>query len=86
MAAFLVKCIKGCDDFWSSDLSPQDEVKVGEALLRHMCILQFNAHEVFETLALERTRIKGTKTQYIGVGVYLSIALFNHDCNPAVAR
>ncbi|XP_059469084.1 SET and MYND domain-containing protein 4-like [Neocloeon triangulifer] len=86
MAVFLLKCLQRSEHFWAPDLSAEDQVKVGEALLRHLCLLQFNAHEVFETLAWDRTKIKGTKTQYIGVAVYLSVALFNHDCNPSVER
>jgi len=86
MAVFLLKCLKASDAFWSPELSARQELTVGEALLAHLAILQFNAHEVFETLARDKSRVKGTKTQYIGVGVYLGVALFNHDCNPAVAR
>ncbi|CAB3371284.1 Hypothetical predicted protein [Cloeon dipterum] len=88
MAVFLLKCLQKSGRFWPLDeeISSEEELKVAEALLRHLCLLQFNAHEVFETLAWDRTKVKGTKTHYIGVGVYLSIALFNHDCNPAVAR
>lgn len=86
MSVFLLKCLKANDAFWSADLSAKQELTVGEALLAHLCILQFNAHEVFETLARDKNRVKGSKTNYIGVAVYLGVALFNHDCNPAVAR
>jgi hypothetical protein len=31
-------------------------------------------------------KFKGSKPVYVGVGIYPTVAMFNHDCHPAVAR
>lgn len=74
----------------------EDELLVGSVLLRHLQILQFNAHEVYETVILPRkdaqpeaaprSKFRSAKIVYIGVAVYPTVALFNHDCYPAVTR
>lgn len=63
------------------------ELDVGEILLRLLQALQFNAHEIFETKLGENHRISGSKIVYIGVGIYKTGSLFNHDCGfPSVNR
>ena len=72
----------------------EDELLVGCVLMRHLQILQFNAHEVYETVILPKARatrgqqskFRSAKIVYIGVAVYPTVALFNHDCYPAVTR
>lgn len=74
----------------------EDELLVGSVLLRHLQILQFNAHEVYETVILhpkekdlaagQCSKFRSAKIMYIGVAVYPTVALFNHDCYPAVTR
>lgn len=64
----------------------EEEYKVGELLLFHLQMLQFNAHEVYETRCSADNRFKGSKVAHIGVAVYPTVALFNHDCYPAVTR
>lgn len=49
-------------------------------------MLQFNAHEIYETRHGPGNRFKNAKAAYIGVAVYPTVALFNHDCYPAVTR
>lgn len=74
-----------------------DELLVGSILLRLLQILQFNAHEVYETVILPRpaakvqeegarSKFRSARVVYIGVAVYPTVALFNHDCYPAVTR
>lgn len=64
----------------------EEEYKVGELLLFNLQMLQFNAHEVYETRYTSAHRFKGAKIAHIGVAVYPTVALFNHDCYPAVTR
>ncbi|KAF4533270.1 hypothetical protein B566_EDAN010505 [Ephemera danica] len=90
MAIFLLKCLQQANFFTRTSKTDTDlnetESLVAQALLKHLQILQFNAHEVLETLARAKNRIKGSRTQYLGVALYSSVALFNHDCYPGVAR
>lgn len=95
MAVFLIKCLRhtsffksvSCKDMEGSiGLRSEEEVYTGRLLLHNLQMLQFNAHEVFETLYERECRFKGSKTQYLGVGIYPTVALFNHDCYPAVTR
>lgn len=62
-----------------------DEAIVVELLIRNLQILQFNAHEIFETVRGSH-RSSGSKHNYIAVGIYATGALFNHECYPAVMR
>lgn len=50
-----------------------------------MQLLQFNAHEIYETVR-GRHMFSGSKPVYVAVGIYPVGALFNHECYPAVAR
>ncbi|XP_047003321.1 SET and MYND domain-containing protein 4-like isoform X1 [Schistocerca americana] len=63
-----------------------DEIFIGALLLHHLQLLQFNAHEIFETVVRQKGIIKGSKTVYLGVGLYPTVSFFNHDCYPALAR
>lgn len=77
---------RNCDSTISGAELSNPENQVCQALLKHLQLLQFNAHEVFETLSRSPTQIKGSRTQYLGVAIYISVALFNHDCYPTVSR
>lgn len=61
------------------------ERSVCELIVRNLQLLQFNAHEIYETLH-GRHLFTGSKPLYIAVGIYPTGALFNHECYPAVAR
>lgn len=63
-----------------------DEIAVATLLLRNLQLLQFNAHEFFETRLGERHRFRGGRSVYLGVAIYPTVARFNHDCYPAVTR
>ncbi|XP_034230717.1 uncharacterized protein LOC117639272 [Thrips palmi] len=100
MALFLLRILQESGFFPKvSDLDGdlnEDELLVGAVLLRHLQILQFNAHEVYETVIMPRkekdlaagqcSKFRSAKIMYIGVAVYPTVALFNHDCYPAVTR
>ncbi|KAL3272524.1 hypothetical protein HHI36_014000 [Cryptolaemus montrouzieri] len=64
----------------------QNEFTVGELLLFNLQMLQFNAHEIYEKVHPANHRFKGSKINYIGVGIYPTVALFNHQCYPSVTR
>lgn len=67
--------------------TPNDrEIAVAGLLLKHLQLLQFNAHEVFETRLGNEHRFRGSRPLYIGVAIYPTVARFNHDCYPAVTR
>ncbi|XP_063223729.1 SET and MYND domain-containing protein 4-like isoform X2 [Bacillus rossius redtenbacheri] len=70
----------------STPLPSDDELLVGSVLLRHLQLLQFNAHEVYETHVETPQNFRTGRVVYIGVGIYPTAALFNHDCYPAVTR
>lgn len=63
------------------------ELEVGVLILGLLQALQFNAHEIFETKLGQNHRISGSKLVYIGVGIYKTGSLFNHECDfPSVIR
>ncbi|KAG5899048.1 hypothetical protein JTB14_000072 [Gonioctena quinquepunctata] len=90
MAAFLLRCLQKSGYFGPSrenGLSPtEEEYFVGELLLYNLQMLQFNAHEVYETRRIPDCYFKGSRITNIGVAIYPTVALFNHDCYPAVTR
>jgi len=63
-----------------------DEIFIGSLLLHNLQLLQFNAHEIFETCMEACNKFQGSKNVYVGVGIYPTVAMFNHDCHPALAR
>ncbi|XP_021934580.1 SET and MYND domain-containing protein 4 isoform X2 [Zootermopsis nevadensis] len=89
MALFLLRCLQEAHFFQTNTnnnaLSP-DELFIGSLIIRHLQLLQFNAHEIFETQMEAPNKFRGSKTLYVGVGIYPTVAMFNHDCHPALAR
>lgn len=95
MAAFLLSVLQKAGFFGAkrrpsasetiAALRP-DELDVAAVLLGLLEVLQFNAHEIFETRLGRTHRVAGSKPAHIGLGLYRSGALFNHDCHPAVGR
>lgn len=63
------------------------EYEIGEILIGLLQVLQFNAHEIYETKAFESQAVVGTKRLlYVGAALYHSAAYFNHSCCPDVVR
>ncbi|CAG2067077.1 unnamed protein product, partial [Timema podura] len=88
MAVFLFRCLQvsgyfGEDSFLSGTHLNPDHLLVGGLLLRHLQSLQFNAHEISE---LQLGDKKESKSVFLGGGLYPTLALFNHSCNPGVTR
>ncbi|KAK2583341.1 hypothetical protein KPH14_009340 [Odynerus spinipes] len=90
MAAFLLKCLQRVDFFENTsrddEIPSEKEIIVGSLLLKNLQLLQFNAHEFFETRVGADHRFRGSKPIYLGVAIYPTVARFNHDCYPAVSR
>ncbi|XP_058824992.1 SET and MYND domain-containing protein 4 isoform X2 [Topomyia yanbarensis] len=90
MAAFLLRCLQKAEFFGRRKTEAAEptpiEAQVGGVLLFLLQSLQFNAHEVYETKIAGDHRIDTAKVQYIGVALYKTGALLNHDCYPGVSR
>ncbi|KAG7209348.1 hypothetical protein KM043_015449 [Ampulex compressa] len=64
-----------------------DELFIGELLLHNLQLLQFNPHEISElTKPGSDKTLSRSKSIFIGGGVYPTVAMFNHSCNPSVVR
>lgn len=65
----------------------EDELFIGSLILHGLMLLQFNAHEISELKIPrgEKTLAKA-KSTFIGGGIFPTLALFNHSCNPGIIR
>ena len=90
MAVCLLKILKAANYFHGQNGDPDvytdDEIFIGSLLLRHLNVLQFNAHEVYELLRADKFKIKPCKNNLIGLAVYPKSSYFNHSCHPSIAR
>ena len=89
MAVALLKILKEAKYFpdkSDAETFTDDEIFIGSLILRHLNVLQFNAHEVYELLRTDRDKIKPCKNNPIGLAVYPRASYFNHSCHPNVAR
>lgn len=88
MSTFLVKILEANQYFdiskRNADAYEEDKIYIGSLILRNLQILQFNSHEVFDLLKSEKTGLR--QTVAIGAGLYATLALFNHSCNPSIVR
>jgi len=89
MSVCLLKVLKSARYFPNksdADTFTSDEVFIGSLIMRHMNVLQFNAHEIYEFFRGDRARMKPFKNNLIGVGVYPQASYFNHSCHPLTTR
>jgi len=89
MSVCLLKILKSARYFPNKsdpDTFTNDEVFIGSLMMRHMNVLQFNAHEIYEFFRGDRARMKPFKNNLIGVGVYPQASYFNHSCHPGTTR
>uniref|UniRef100_A0AAR5QBJ1 Protein-lysine N-methyltransferase SMYD4 n=1 Tax=Dendroctonus ponderosae TaxID=77166 RepID=A0AAR5QBJ1_DENPD len=90
MASFLLRCLRKANFFQTggdNQVSPsRAEYEIGEMLLFNLQVLQFNAHEVYETRYTDNCKPITSRVVFIGVAIYLTASLFNHDCHPALSR
>lgn len=91
MAIYLLRMLKKSNYFereTDDENLHNDEAYIGGLLLRHLQSLQFNAHEISELTNTTSVASQETtyKSEYIGGGVYPTVALFNHSCDPSIIR
>merc|ERR1719334_898910 len=87
-SVFLLRCLQSQGYFPDppSESASQDEVLIGTILFHFLEVLQFNAHEVVQFEMQSKTSQEGAKSAFIGAGVYPTLALFNHSCDPSIVR
>jgi hypothetical protein len=78
-AFFLMRCFR--------HVSPETvkDVEMTTMLLRHLQSCSCNAYQVTEQLVTDGD-VRTTRENEIGGGVYPTVSLCNHSCNPNVAR
>lgn len=89
MSTFLLRCLQKCEFFGrrlteSAEPTPK-EMEVGVLMFGYLQALQFNAHEIYETISVGHKFLK-SRINYIGVGIYEAGAMFNHECYPSITR
>jgi len=58
------------------------ELQVATALLGLLQVLQYNAHQIYQTQVTDEHRFDGSKTVYVATGLYGTGSYFNHECWP----
>ncbi|KAH0820334.1 hypothetical protein GEV33_002458 [Tenebrio molitor] len=93
MAIYLLRLLKFAGYFGSAvkdDVLTEEETFIASLILLHLQILQFNSHEISEIRNTEESVVEGIQTfyksEYIGAGLYPTLALFNHSCDPSIVR
>lgn len=84
-AVFLLKLLKTTNYFTSKTKNKEltkEEVMIGELFLKYLKILRHNAHAIRE---MQNYKMAENSVE-IGVGLYPTIALFNHSCDPSVIK
>ncbi|KZC10665.1 SET and MYND domain-containing protein 4 [Dufourea novaeangliae] len=65
----------------------EGELYIGGLILHSLMLLQFNAHEISElTMSRSDKTLSKAKSIFIGGGLYPTVSLFNHSCNPGIIR
>ena len=85
VAIFLLKVLQGGPFFGEELCSAEDEAFIGGLILRHLQSNPCNAHEVSE-LQLNLDSVSTSETEEIAAGIYATLSLFNHSCDPSVTR
>ncbi|XP_058791695.1 SET and MYND domain-containing protein 4 isoform X2 [Phymastichus coffea] len=96
VAAWLLRLIKTTSYLPAAMRTPDaPEVPLSEGehfladiILHHLQLLQFNCHELSEFVRPRKGKpnLARGKNLFVGGGVYPTVALFNHSCNPGVVR
>ena len=85
VAVFLLKILQGGSFFGEKPCSHKDFAFIGGLILRHLQSNPCNAHEVSE-LQLNLNSVATSETVEIAAGIYATLSLFNHSCDPSVTR
>lgn len=91
MAIYLLRLLKLTPYFpydAKDNILTEEEWFIGGLILRHLQILQFNAHELSELR--NKPMVNADELNYytchLGGAIYPTLALFNHSCDPGVIR
>lgn len=85
IAIFLLRCLCFAGFFETKD-PPADVLSgTGGLLLSHLQSYPCNAHEIAE-FALNPDAVAASMPNELGAGIYATLSLFNHSCDPAVTR
>lgn len=85
MAVLLLKILQGGRFFGDTPYTKKDLAFIGGLILRHLQSNPCNAHEVSE-LQLNLNSVATSETDEIAAGIYATLSLFNHSCDPSVTR
>jgi len=85
---FLVKCLKSQNYFPNSekDVLSKDELYIAELFSHLLEVLQFNSHEIAQFEMLKKDSAEGATSKFIGAGIYPTLAMMNHSCDPCIVR
>ena len=84
-AVFLLKLLQQGGFFGKMPCSHQDLAFIGGLILRHLQSNPCNAHEISE-LQLNPSSVASSETDEIAAGIYATLSLFNHSCDPSITR
>ena len=62
------------------------ELFVGSLLLHFLRVLPANGHDIGELELAQAATLKGSQMTSLGAGVFNTLSLFNHSCNPIFMR
>lgn len=89
MSTFLLRCLQKAEFFGRRTTESAEptakEMEVGMMMFGYLQALQFNAHEIYETVSSGH-KFDNSRINYIGVGIYEVGAMFNHECYPSITR
>lgn len=88
IAILLLRCLQQSGYF--SSLDPDESTSdilpyVGGLLLSHLQSFPCNAHEISE-FGLDTGAVVESVPHELGAGIYATLSLFNHSCDPAASR
>jgi len=85
IAIFLLRCLCFAG-FFETENPPADVLSgAGGLLLSHLQSFPCNAHEISE-FDLDPDAVATSTPHELGAGIYATLSLFNHSCDPAVTR
>ena len=88
-AVYLLKCLQRTDFFRGGDDDSDGDdslvLFIGGLLLTHLQSFPCNAHEISE-LQLDKDFVAESLSTEIGAGIYSTLSLFNHSCDPVATR
>ena len=84
LLAIYISILLECYSFYVTDMSTN--VRAAAAiLLRHLQSLPCNAHEISE-FRLDEDDVAQSISVEVGAGIFSTLSLFNHSCDPSVTR